>query len=308
MSGGNAPKPTVSVAMVVHEPHPLFFPKAVGSILDQSWDDFELIIVEDPSPRRGQDMLRGCSDPRMRYVLNERRTSLVEQKNEALSAARGRYIALMDADDMAHATRLEKQIEYLDARPEISVLGSQIDVVDANDRVVGYRRFPLDHANIRRSLPRVVPLSQPSVMFRREVFDRFGAYQPTRFNAAEDYDLWSRWIKRGVRFANHPRSLLSYRLHSGQTKFARLHETILADLQVKRLHWADHRDVRARAWWLAQRLLLWLPESVVAKLLVWSLYRDRPMPGDETSATVRACLPAPAPTKRPFAASRRDWR
>lgn len=145
--------------------------------------------------------------------------------------------------------------------------------------MIGYRRFPLEHAEILKSLPRIVPLSQPSVMFRREVFDAFGGYAPIPFCAAEDYELWSRWIKRGIRFANHSRPLLYYRLHADQTKFAKLHETIRADLHVKTLHWSDQRHLVLRIWWLAERLLLRLPERFVARLLVWSFYRDAPMGG-----------------------------
>jgi glycosyltransferase involved in cell wall biosynthesis len=275
MSNDSRHGPTVSVVMTVYNPHPTFFRTAVRSILDQSWQDFEFIIVEDPSPRRGDEMLRGINDPRLRYIANMTRTSLVAQKNRGLATASGRYIALMDADDKAHPSRLAKQVRYLRARPEISVLGSQIDVIDADDRSVGHRRFPLEHDAIFKALPRVVPLSQPSVMFRREAFLSFGGYQFTEYSTAEDYDLWSRWIKQGVRFANHPEPLLSYRLHPDQTKFTKLRETILGDLRVKQIHWSKQMDARSRLWRYAQTMLLYLPEKVVAKLLVSLLYRDR---------------------------------
>ncbi|HEX7377034.1 MAG TPA: glycosyltransferase [Pirellulales bacterium] len=290
MTRRSASKPTVSVVMTVYDPHPVFFAKAVQSILDQSWADFELIIVEDPSPRHDGDWLRDTAEPRLRHIVNGERTSLVWQKNRGVSAAAGQYVALMDADDVAHPARLAKQVEYLAAHPEIAVIGSQIAVIDQNDCVVGYRRFPLEHDAIMKALPRVVPLSQPSVMFRRETFESFGGYQLTEFAAAEDYELWSRWIKQGVRFANHSEPLLNYRLHPGQTKFTRLRETILADLRVKETYWADERDMRARIWWLAQRLLLRLPEWVVAKLLVRMLYHAQPpMPASE-AAPERALL------------------
>lgn len=274
MNNGCEARPTVSVVMTVYEPHAVFFRKAVESILAQSWRDFELIIVEDPSPSRGDKLLDGVSDSRLRHVVNAGRTSLVEQKNLGLEMAAGRYIALMDADDVAHPSRLARQLEYLETQPNTMVLGSQIMVIDAQDRVVGHRRFPLEHGEILNALPRIVPLSQPSVMFRREVIESFGMYRPTEYAVAEDYELWSRWIRQGVRFANHPEQLLSYRLHPGQTKFVRLRETILADLRVKEEYWTDALDMRSRLWWQAQRLLLILPEWLVGRLLVFSLYRD----------------------------------
>ena len=218
--------PTISVVMTVYDPQPEYFRKAVRSILDQSWTDLELIVVEDPSPRDGESMLQGLSDPRLRYLTNPERTCLPSQKNQGLQAAKGKFIALMDADDVAAPTRLADQLEYLHAHPQIDVLGSQITVIDSRDKVIAHRRFPLEHEAILKALPRVVPLSQPSVMFRREIFESFGGYQLAGYAAAEDYEVWSRWIQQGVRFANHRASLLSYRLHPGQTKFSKLRETI----------------------------------------------------------------------------------
>ena len=286
MNHGYGARPTGSVVMTVYEPHPVFFRKAVESILAQSWRDFELIVVEDPSRNRGEELLRDISDSRLRHVVNEGRTSLVQQKNLGLQMAVGRYIALMDADDVAHRSRFAKQVEYLDARPETTVLGSQISVIDERDRVIGHRRFPVHHEEILKALPRVVPLSQPSVMFRREAFESFGMYQPTEYTAAEDYELWSRWIQQGVLFANHPEPLLSYRLHPAQTKFTKLRETILADLRVKETYWVGALDTRSRLWWRAQRALLMLPEWFVRRLLVLCLYQDqvrKGVTGEETN-------------------------
>lgn len=271
MIAQNGGAPAVSVVMAVYEPHAEFFPQAVKSILEQTWRDLELIIVEDPSERRGETMLDGPRDPRLRYVANTERTGLVAQRNQCLESAAGRYIALMDADDVAAPCRLAKQVEYLDRHLEIDVLGSQIAIIDARGATIGRRCFPVQHENLARALTRIVPLSQPSVMMRRSVFERFGGYRFTEYPAAEDYEYWSRLVQQGVRFANHPDVLLSYRLHARQTKFCKLRQTILAHLRVKELYWSDRMDLPAQVWRQSEKLLLHLPKWLVVWLLK-SLY------------------------------------
>ncbi len=267
--------PTVSVLLTVYEPDPVFFPKAVRSILNQSWQDFELIIVEDPSPRAGKQMLEELQDPRIRYISNPQRVGLVAQKNQGLELARGRLIALMDADDVAQPRRLAKQVEFLDAHPEVTVLGSQIDVIDTHDRVIGYRQFPLEHEAILRAFPRIIPVSHPSVALRRDLVESFGGYQVSEYPAAADYEFLSRLIQNGARFVNYPEALLSYRIHPAQMKSSKLRETILGDLRVKELYWADRMNLWARLRFWAQKQLLHLPEPFVLWLAITILYRDR---------------------------------
>lgn len=133
--------------------------------------------------------------------------------------------------------------------------------------MIGHRRFPTRHENLARALTRLVPLSQPSVMMRRSVFERFGGYRFTDYPAGEDYEYWSRLIQQGVQFANHPDELLSYRLHAGQTKFCKLRQTILANLRVKELYWSDRMDLGAQVWRQSEKLLLHLPNWLVVWLL-----------------------------------------
>ncbi|MGH7134377.1 MAG: glycosyltransferase, partial [Pirellulales bacterium] len=193
-------------------------------------------------------MLEGFCDPRLRYFVNAERTGLVAQRNRGLKIASGRYIAIMDADDVAHPLRLAKQLEFFDEHPDVGVIGSQIAVIDSCGHPIGHRCFPLRHDDILRALPTIVPLSHPTVMIRRQVIENFGGYGFVELAPADDYEYWSRLIQHGVRFANHPDVLLSYRLHAGQLKFARLRETILSDLRVKELYWSDNITLNARLW------------------------------------------------------------
>jgi glycosyltransferase involved in cell wall biosynthesis len=277
----------VSVVMPVFHPDSNYFPCAVQSILHQTFQDFELIIVEDPSPRRGRDLIAHLRDPRIYHLANTQRTSLVEQRNLGLAAARGEFLALLDADDIAETDRLDKQLAFLRDHPEVDVLGSQITLIDASGQVCGYRSFPTSHEAILKAMHRIVPFSQPSVMIRREVLKRWGGYRLRKFAAAEDYELWCRLARAGVRFANHPEALIRYRLHPSQLKVTHLRETIRAVLEVRRMYWLRQLDWTSRLRMLGERLLLMLPSWFVIRLLIWMQYRVGATHGPRTIPTAR---------------------
>lgn len=270
----NVVPPLVSVVMTVLNPHPSFFPAAVGSVLSQTLKDWELIIVEDPATRSGVPLLSGQRDPRIRHIVNPQRTSLVRQKNQGLDVARGEFVAMLDADDIAEPVRLARQVRFLQENPDVGVVGSQIGVIDTKGQVRGYRRFPTGHDDIVRAMRRIVPLSHPSTMVRREILVRAGGYRYEDQPAVEDYELWSRLVRLGVRFANHPETLLRYRIHPEQLKVTRLRETILGVLHVKELYWRGEMDWPDRLRMEIERLMLWLPRRVVLQLLMWTQYND----------------------------------
>ncbi|MEO8702118.1 MAG: glycosyltransferase, partial [Kofleriaceae bacterium] len=135
--------PLVSVVMPVLDPHPVYFREAVESVLAQTLTDLELVIVEDPSAARGTEMIAELRDPRIRHIVNATRTSLVDQRNQGLHAARGELVALLDADDIAVPARLQKQVDYLRRHPDVDVLGSQLFIIDHEGTQVGMRSYPL---------------------------------------------------------------------------------------------------------------------------------------------------------------------
>lgn len=277
MFGQRNRRTKVSVVMTVYRPDPVFLSKAVQSILGQTHDDFELIIVEDPSSDQScQSTLHGLQDGRIRHISNRLRTHLVAQKNCGLLAARSPLVAFMDADDIAHPRRLAEQVAFLDSHPDVTVVGSQIAAIDIDDHIIGYRRFPELHYNILQAMPRVVPFCHPSVMLRRDAVLEAGGYQFLEYPAAEDYELWSRLSRRGIRFANHPEVLLYYRVHGGQMKATFIRQTILGVLRVKELYWSERSSLMATAWRWAERLLLYLPGTLAVRLVQAWLYRDRP--------------------------------
>ncbi|MEO8707183.1 MAG: glycosyltransferase, partial [Kofleriaceae bacterium] len=256
----------------VLDPHPVYFREAVESVLAQTLTDLELVIVEDPSEVRGTEMIADLRDPRIRHIVNATRTSLVDQRNQGLHAARGELVALLDADDIAVPARLQKQVEYLRRHPDVDVLGSQLFIIDHQGTQVGMRSYPLSHELIVQTMSSYNALAQPSVMARKQVLLDAGGYQYRTYPVNEDYELWSRLLARGVRFANHSETLLRYRHHPLGTKTKMLHRMLRATLDVKAQFWKDEMDVWAKLRFAAEHALLGLPANVVMRLFVLTQY------------------------------------
>jgi glycosyltransferase involved in cell wall biosynthesis len=264
--------PIVSVMMPVLGPHPVYFREAVKSVLSQTLRELELVIVEDPSESSARELLAGIDDPRVRLISNPTRTSLVDQRNRALAEARGEFVAMLDADDVARSDRLQFQLEFLRAHPHIGVLGSNLIIIDSTGAEIGTRNYPQDHDAIVAAMARYNAIAQPSVMCRRDVLVAAGGYQYREFPVNEDYELWSRLITRGVRLANHRSPLLRYRIHPGGTKALMLHHMLRATLDIKQRFWRDRMDVSARLRFWGEHALLGLPAAWVLKLFVMTQY------------------------------------
>ncbi len=277
------PVPRVSVVMPVLNPDADYLGRAVDSILGQTFGDFELLVIEDPSSRSAAPVLAQRQDLRIRYIVNLERTSLVDQLNRGLAEARGELVARFDADDLCEPDRLEKQVAFLDVHPQIGVLGTQLAILDGEGRLCGRRDYPCDHDAIAGALARFNALAHPSVMFRKHLVVEAGGYNH-RYLGNEDYELWCRLVARGVRLANLRAALVRYRIHPGALKSARLHSILRGTLEVKDTYWREQMNLRARARYLGERLLLWLPAAWVLRLFMWTHYRGAPAARDGAAA------------------------
>lgn len=265
--------PLVSVVVPVFEPHPRYFRQAIDSVLQQSFRDFELIVVEDPSSSSGRSALSGITDARLRHIVNAQRTSLPQQHNRGLAESRGRFICRFDADDICEPQRLERELDFLRAHPDIGVVGSTLTVIDEQSQVIGVRRYPADHQDIVSAMRRYNPIANSTVMFRREVYERCGGWRESAL-PAQDYEWYSRLAVAGVRYANLQEPLVRYRIHRGSLKASQLRGTILTTIDVKRTYWND-MDVVSRATLWAEHLLLLLPSWLVLKMFMAIRYRGR---------------------------------
>jgi glycosyltransferase involved in cell wall biosynthesis len=186
--------------------------EAIDSVLQQSFEDFELLIIDDGSTDDTPGIINSVRDGRLRSIRHDTNRGLVSRLNEGLEAAAGRYVARMDADDICHRKRLECQVRFLEAYPEVGVVGTAVRVINGDRRARVVYQYPEDHEVIAWVLPFVCPLAHPSVMMRRDLIRSVGGYSADAMHA-EDYDLWERLLPL-TRFANLQQPLLDLRKHS----------------------------------------------------------------------------------------------
>lgn len=193
-----------------------FLRETIDSILNQSFRDFELLAINDGSTDESRSILLSYNDPRIRLIDNPRNIGLIATLNKGIAEAKGKYIARIDADDVAAPERLQKQYEALERDAGIAVLASFVALVNTDGEVTGEwstDRSTTTEAQIRSMMVRTNCIAHPSVMMRTETAKKYG-YNP-RQKGAEDWDLWLRILAGGHRIAKLPEVLLNYRIHPG---------------------------------------------------------------------------------------------
>jgi len=203
--------PAVSVIMSVYN-NEQFVAEAMNSILNQSFSDFEFIVVNDCSTDNSEAVIHAFNDERIRLTVNETNIGLTKSLNKAIRLAEGKYIARMDADDISFPERIGKQVAFLEANPSITICGCQVTVVHAPDEPGA---FPFTHEHIKVRALEANPFAHPTVMWRREDFIRHDLFYNEAVKYAQDYELWSRALML-VQSANLRDHLFTYRQHSGQ--------------------------------------------------------------------------------------------
>jgi len=196
--------------------------QSLSSVMSQTFSDFECIVVDESTrPEAAQACERICTrDARFRYVHPTQRLGLPGSLNLAISMARGELLARFDSDDICMPERLAVQVAFMDAHPEVGVVGAELQLIDEAGRPTAVRHYPEGSADIARKLQFTNTLAHPTVMYRAETARRHGAYDAS-YRFAEDLDLWLRWLNRGVIFANVPEVLVRYR--QAQTRRHRNH-------------------------------------------------------------------------------------
>lgn len=191
-----------------------FLAGAVTSILKQSERDFNFLIIDDGSDDESLEIAGRLADPRVEIVQDGQRRGLAARLNWGLDHAGTRYVARMDADDIAAPQRLSRQLAFMEANPQVGICGSWYVQMEAGSPPARMR-LPLDHRRLRALTLFGSPFAHSTVMFDLQHLDAAGLRYSETATHAEDYDLWERACTRTV-FANIPEYLLCYRHHPGQ--------------------------------------------------------------------------------------------
>jgi glycosyltransferase involved in cell wall biosynthesis len=198
--------------------------RTIESILAQTFRDFEYVIVDDGSTDRTRAIIEryAATDPRIR-LISRPNTGIVGARNDALSASRGEFLAVIDADDIAMPDRLERQVAHMRAHPDCVALGSRVLVIDPDGDPLCYWNDEVTHEEIDAlhltGGPRGTVICNPTVMLRRQAVLDVGGYR-AEYETSEDHDLFLRLAEIG-RLANLPEALTCYRMHASNVGHAR---------------------------------------------------------------------------------------
>jgi glycosyltransferase involved in cell wall biosynthesis len=221
VSGGGfrgSGSPRVSVVMAVRDGE-RFVAEAIESLQAQTLDDFELVVVDDGSTDSTAGIVQSLAaqDERIR-LHSQSNTGYPEALNVGWGLARGEYVAILDADDLAEPGRLERQLVYLDDHPEVGVVGGSLLLVTGDGRPFYVSAYPATAAEVVAGLQTHCPVGHTAVLMRRAILEEVGGYR-SAVALAEDYDLWLRVSERHP-IVNLPDIVGRYRIHGANASQA----------------------------------------------------------------------------------------
>ena len=203
--------PKVSVLMPVYNGGK-YLKEAIQSILDQTFQDYEFLILYDVSEDNSLEIIKSFKDPRIKLVVLKSNSGLSAALNNGISLAGGQYIARMDCDDISLPERLENQVKFMDSKSDIGISGTWMEYIDNN--AGKFWKQPVNHERIQTEMLFLSCMAHPTVIMRKKMLDRCHLKYDENMKYAEDYDLWVRASKLTC-IANLPEILLKYRKHDG---------------------------------------------------------------------------------------------
>ncbi|MGH9922332.1 MAG: glycosyltransferase, partial [Nitrososphaerales archaeon] len=236
----------------IRDPSPDYLRKCLESIFSQTYENFELIVVFDHSGTRNDKLTLAVleeytDDHRLKIIRSPTATGRAGSMNQGLLNSRGDFIAVLDGDDYCVPNRLSEQVDYMTAN-NFGLIGSWAYAIDENDRMLGIFKPPTHYSTIRKYFLLHNPFWHSTIMFRREVIEKIGLYNP-EFDGAEDYEIYIRAVASGYRVSNIPKFLVYYRVRSGSaSRRSTWRRDRYAYLRAKRdailkLHYRTARDL-----------------------------------------------------------------
>ncbi len=230
----------VSVVMPVYNGGK-YLRAAIDSILNQSYTEFEFIIINDCSKDSTEGIIFSYDDSRIVYLKNEKNLGVARSLNRGLDSAKGQYIARLDADDIARPERLKIQVEYMDNHPEVDVLATSSQSFDEKG-VLFEGHTSTDEDILKIDFLFSCGICHPTVMMRKSILEDKCLRYDNAFNKVEDYELWTRMLSMGCVIRSIDIILLDHRLHQNQVtsvyseemiqKLKKLHKRTLNELNI----------------------------------------------------------------------------
>lgn len=265
-------QPLVTILMPVYNAgnQEEFLDKAVKSIISQTYQNWELICIDDHSSDNTPKLLKNWStkDSRIKYILNAQEKGISGALNTGIEIANGEFIARMDADDISQPERIERQVNYLMKYVDRIAVGCHLNILNEKNEVVGLKQYSDDPKFLKNEIFRYLPMPHPAMLVRSEILKQ--CRYPSGYPTSEDVDLFFQMLRFGD-FGNVQEPLYSYRLTSSSNSFKRikssLYYTIKARLlAIRKYHYRP--SFNGILYTFIQAGLLVLPASVLQKLYI----------------------------------------
>ncbi|MFO0971601.1 MAG: glycosyltransferase [Candidatus Saccharimonadales bacterium] len=230
--------PLVTVVMSVYnDMH--YVGRAIESILNQTFRDFEFIIINDGSTDTSREIIESYKDPRI-TIINQKNHGLVYSLNKGIREAKGAFIARQDSDDASEPIRLQTQVDFLSRHPDTVLIGSSMKVMGEESTVLHTHHVLLGNRELKQELLIRSPFAHGSVMFSKQAATTVGLYDPLAW-PAEDYNLWLKLSVQGA-FANVNEPLYIYRENSAGISLQNQSKQIQQSSSIRRLAWKKYRS------------------------------------------------------------------
>jgi len=206
--------PLVSVVMPIYNCS-AFLEESIFSVFDQDFNDYEFIIFNDGSTDSSVRIVKQFDASRIQFFDDKKNIRIPRRRNQAISVARGKYIAIQDGDDISLQGRFTAQVDFLESNDDIFCVGGHAIKIDSSGNEIGKMAYPpANHEDIVTEIIDKVtnPMIDPTTMFRRDIFNKLGQYTLREdIYTVPDFDVWTRAILKGFRFANIQEFLIKYR-------------------------------------------------------------------------------------------------
>ena len=200
-------KPLVSIIMSEYNTDTKLLKESIKSILEQTYNNFEFIIIDDCGKNNVKKIVKEFNDERIKVYKNNKNSGLVFSLNKALKLSKGKYIARMDTDDYSYKDRIKREVDFLEKNNEYDVVGANANYYDGKEI---WGRSHYNGEVTKKQILNYSPLIHPSVMLKKEIILKCGGYP--NYNRCEDYALWIKLFSKGYKLYNIEKALIRYHL------------------------------------------------------------------------------------------------
>ncbi|MDQ3392691.1 MAG: glycosyltransferase [Bacteroidota bacterium] len=201
----------VTVLMPVYNAG-VYLRDSIESILNQSFEDFEFLIINDGSSDESEAVIKSYNDPRIRTLNNEKNLGLIATLNKGLSLAKGQFIVRQDADDISMPHRLELQVDIMNKNPDLLLLSSNAIIINNNSEFIGESNLPEEEIALRFRMMFKCGIFHTSTIFRKKSLEDYNLKYDPLYPHTEDYKLWSELSRHGKLYVMRDK-LVKYRAH-----------------------------------------------------------------------------------------------